>query len=260
MEQRRKIIIPTGKESVEALETPHFDEEETLLSARPVVPLKPGKNGGKVTNGQHRVIVPVVTAEPRRRKTPALTLVVLAAIGVGLAAGFAIARYQAGRKSAAAPGASEPAAAPKPETSVAQKPQPAPVASESPSAPAAKEAGQTEPAVIPASDKKPETPAQPEASDKPTERDRQTKDNDVPMITPPIVPREKPRADKREGNKDQDEQDQEDRKRQKREERREQRRRERDENDDSADMPGRVRRRVGEQMNRIREIFEGQEP
>lgn len=259
MEQRRKIIIPTGKEP---LETPHFDEEETLLSARPVVPLKPGTNGVKANNAPHRVVVPVVAAEPRPKKTPVLALVIVAAVGIGIAAGFAIARYQTGRKSAAVPVASEPtAAAPKAETTVAQKPKPL-ESVEAPSVPAEKETQQTEPEVIPASDKKPEPSAQPEASDKPAERDRQTRDKDLPMTTPPIVPREKPRADKRESDQDQDqdEQDKEDRKRERREQRREQRRRERDDNDDSADLPGRMRRRAGEQVNRIREIFEGREP
>ena len=39
MEEKDKIIISTGHEPEEGLETPHFDAEETLLAARPVVPL-----------------------------------------------------------------------------------------------------------------------------------------------------------------------------------------------------------------------------
>ena len=39
MEEKDKIVISTGHEPEEGLETPHFDAEETLLAARPVVPL-----------------------------------------------------------------------------------------------------------------------------------------------------------------------------------------------------------------------------
>jgi hypothetical protein len=264
MEQRRKIIIQTGNEPLEALETPHFDEEATLLQARPVVPLALEEKDAdrSADSGPHRVVVPVEAAAPRSRKSPVLALVVLAAVGIGIAAGFAIARYQTLQKSAATPTTSaEPVAATKPETPLEQKPQAAQVVTNSPAE--AEPTTSSEPSVIPTSDKASEPEAEPDydkSDDKTVERsERDKQKDDLPIITPPIVPREKPRADKREANNNDDEQDKAERKREKREERRE-RRRERNEADDSADIPRRMKRRAGEEINRIRDIFEGQQP
>ena len=88
MEQRRKIIIPLGSASEGArppasrngessLPTPHFNTEATL-AARPVVPLTPDR----------------IHAKTRSRNLLLITLIVIAAVCMGIAGGLAIAFYR----------------------------------------------------------------------------------------------------------------------------------------------------------------------
>src|SRR4051812_45571928 len=102
MEERRKIVIPLGAEP----ETPHFDAEETLLSARPVVPIA---NAESAPVFKHTAAT--TTRAPFYRRSLFLSLIVIAAVGIGLAAGLAIARYRYLQRSVA-PIATQPAQPP----------------------------------------------------------------------------------------------------------------------------------------------------
>src|SRR5437868_6860018 len=81
MEEKRRIVIPIGEEP----ETPHFDAEETLASARPVVPLASGKTQ---ESKQARA------SQPIYKRFPFLALLVIVAVRIGMAAGLSIARYR----------------------------------------------------------------------------------------------------------------------------------------------------------------------
>lgn len=87
MEERRKIIIPTGANPEASASRPYFNTEATR-AARPVVPLPEA----------------VAQAHPSgksgNRRWPLLALLVLAAVGIGVASGFAISGYQRSRQPA----------------------------------------------------------------------------------------------------------------------------------------------------------------
>src|SRR5687767_11017290 len=97
MADRRKIVIPTGVNPDAPLPAPHFDAEATM-TARPVVPL---------TDQEIRYAA-VAGGGPKSfwRRPVLLALVALVAIGVGVAAGFAIGLYRNRNAAQASPAAS----------------------------------------------------------------------------------------------------------------------------------------------------------
>jgi hypothetical protein len=248
MEQKRKIIIPVGGDPPSAIPAPHFDAEATL-SAQPVVPLKepaapsPYNDYLKQRNAR-------AAAAPWKRST--LILIVLAAIGVGVASGLAIGFYES-RGKANAPAAAQPAASESQQA--ATQPRIEPTQSQP--------AKQTEPepeAQLPAAPPEPE--AQKDSSDETQsaaenqkedrEKNRQSaRDNPKQTeerVPPPVVrddPASDPVADEREAR------------RERRERRREERRRQReDDNLDPLNVPRNIKR-ARQEINRIRDIFEG---
>ncbi|MEA2174973.1 MAG: hypothetical protein QOD00_2565 [Blastocatellia bacterium] len=92
MAERRKILIPTGAEDTDSLETPHFDTEATR-SARPVVPLSAESGDlGPLPQSVH-----YTQSEPVRRAKISpwlLGLVILAAMSAGAAGALALDYYR----------------------------------------------------------------------------------------------------------------------------------------------------------------------
>src|SRR5918911_902256 len=101
MAERRKIIIPTGANPDGPLPTPHFDTEATL-TARPVVPLAE-QDMSRPSYGDYAGQV----RKPFWKRPAILALIVLAAVGVGVAAGLAIGIYR-NRAAATTPVATQP--------------------------------------------------------------------------------------------------------------------------------------------------------
>lgn len=89
MEERRKIIIPTGAEDPDATVSKPFFNTEATRAARPVVPLP------ETPQPQPAPAQPVPQA--RSKRWMIIAPIVLAAVSVGIAAGFAISSYQSGR-------------------------------------------------------------------------------------------------------------------------------------------------------------------
>lgn len=91
-------------ESNAPLPSPHFNEEATVLSARPVVPL--------ASSGNYVASLRATTNAPLVKRFLPLALIVAAAVGIGIAGGLALSRRHANQmeaKSAAAAVANEPA-------------------------------------------------------------------------------------------------------------------------------------------------------
>jgi hypothetical protein len=237
MEERRKIVIPIGSKP----ETPHFDAEETLLSARPVVPIGTVENA-EVFNG---------TRGPARApfyKRPAfLSLVVVAAVGIGLVAGLGIARYRY-TQATAAPVVAQPVQAPVGDdtrTATIQPPKDNQQA-QVPTLPdvETEENTTSDDSVAEDNDK----PDKPEAKTKAPESsaDRSVGDDNDEEET--VMPSSRGRRRTRDDEEMEDDSV--------RSQRRARRVRDRDE--DTIDIPRRVER-ASEQINRIREIFEGRQ-
>jgi type IV secretory pathway VirB10-like protein len=240
MADRRKILIPVGSEP----ETPHFDAEETLLSARPVVPIAPGD----AREDFH--YAPAPAARTSFYKRPAfLALVVVAAVCMGLAAGLVIARY----RYQPAPMASQPAqptapatTAPDTRTATVQPPKEEQPALH-PTLPEVKTEEQTTVAEANEDSDKTDEKASNKAPERSAEKKRASDDEDNAKTSQPVT-REKKRTS--EDNEDADADTAP------RAQRRERRTRNRDE--DTVDIPRRMER-ASEQINRIREIFEGRQ-
>ncbi|HEY0405192.1 MAG TPA: hypothetical protein VGC89_05665, partial [Pyrinomonadaceae bacterium] len=133
MEQRRKIIIPTGADGEETLSTPHFDTEATL-AARPVVPLSdalaptPEAAYDATARGDlERPRAGATTVSSSSWKRSTLILIILAAVSIGVASGLAIGFYQTSRKTTTA-AAAAPAVAPPNVSEQQANVQPQPVA------------------------------------------------------------------------------------------------------------------------------------
>jgi hypothetical protein len=248
MEQRRKIIIPTGAEAVETPETPHFDAEETLLSARPVVPLTTEEGVTDGSDSAHRAAPSALS-----RSFPLLALIVVAGICVGLVGGFAIARYQSRQNAQASPLTTEPPAA----TAGTQL--------------NGKNAGQAEATSIKAvnttnttddekvAEQTAEIPKSSGATDDSEERPAREKKDDVKEVVAPTVKREKTREKERDEEAEEKaarKMEREEQRAARREERRAERRREREARG-AEDDRARFERAGREQINRVREIFEG---
>lgn len=268
MEQRRKIIIPTGSDPDETLSTPHFDTEATL-SARPVVPLaEPGSRTpgmAYASAGQGAAYKPrqsVAASSPWKRST--LILIVLAAVSVGVASGLAIGFYQTRTKAPAANVTAQPNAseqqqqatvqpAPEPQQSTrAQQPEAVvapPAEVQLPDAPAEKATKESATAK-----KSSDDDAQPDDKQASRSQSRRDEERDAPVIA----------RDRRADDDDVIIRDERDdrraRRERRREERREERRRERgDDAYDPQNIPRPVER-VRQSINRIRDIFEGRQP
>jgi Tfp pilus assembly major pilin PilA len=268
MEQRRKIIVPTGVEADEELPTPHFDAEATLL-ARPVVPLT------EPVEPPPDIYPPARVAAARAHGAPAasspwkrstLILIIVAAVCVGIASGLAIGLYQSRRQKAPVAASTTTQAPAQPVVSEPQQQaaaQPEPEARQSARVEQPAEEDETQEDVSAASDdeekreREPKRRADDEArdEDKPVARD--TRKRDEERSAPPVVVRERPSEipdlDEREERRIE-------RREQRRAERREARRRQREENPDSPiEFPRNVER-ARQEINRIRDIFEGRQP
>ena len=238
MEERRKIIIPVAAKP----ETPHFDAEETLLSARPVVPLS---HASAAQNFNH---AHTIKRAPFYRRNGFLMLVVTAAIGIGLAAGLGIARY---RYTSSAPVVARPAQPSAPSDTRTATVQPANDNQQAQTPVALPEVKTGEDATVDENangDK-----AQASVPESTTKVSSKAPDNSTDKDDDEGNAQTTTRDRKRTGDDD-DESDNANTS--PRSQRRERRVRNRD--DGTVDIPRTVER-AGEQINRIREIFEGRQ-
>ena len=234
MAEIKKIIIPTGASPDESLPTPHFDAEATL-TARPVIPLSEQENF-RMQHGGY----PAGVEKPFWKRPMLLALILLAAVGVGVAAGLSIGIYR-NRSVAQTPVASAPPSTvenAKVEQPVVEQPAPEPSRQARADVP--------ETAV--------ETPAEPKAEERErtARNERKSDDNEVAA---PVV-REKKRDRKADDNNEEVLNDRQAERERRRDDRRERRGRRRDE-ENAMDIPRQIER-AG--RNRIREIFEGRQP
>lgn len=239
MNERRKIVIQTGSDAEdEQLPTPHFDAEATL-TARPVVPLAEG--------GQ--------AFAPRRTwkswNPLLLVLIILGAIGLGVATGLAIGFYR--NRQTATPAVASESSRPATENMGARQPveQPSPTPQAQASVPEAVEESSVQPAA--------EDDERAERSARDQRDDADDKDKKDEKATPPPVVREnqRPREDD-EAVYDVDLEARRAERQRRREERRE-RRRQRQQDEQTINVPREVER-AGREINRIRDIFEGRQP
>jgi hypothetical protein len=237
MEEKRRIVIPIGEEP----ETPHFDAEETLASARPVIPLA----SGKAQESKQ-----VVATAPVYKRFPFLALLVIVAVSIGMAAGLGIARYRYQQRTSS-PVAAQPAQAPAPNDARTATTQTPKENGQTPHLPEVKveekttgdEARTDESAKASTPEKT--TAASSESTDASRDKstgDKQTEDN--AKTTQPATREKKRTSDDDEESDDAP-----------RAQRRDRRQRNKDD-DDIFNVPRRVER-TSEQINRIREIFEG---
>jgi hypothetical protein len=243
MREKNRIIIPTGAEP----ETPHFDAEETLLSARPVVPLTE-----QAVRADHNTRADVA-ARPVTKRLPLLALIIIAAVSVGLASGLAIGLYQ-GRQSRTAPVAAQPSStATTVDAHIKQKPaeetsQP-PLPSVQTVIDTDKPTELSQPESSTAAEKTTKSQASPEDSETQKPKQQAAPDEKTPdekQSLPTAASRKKPQ-DERAG-------DDGEKKREKTAQRRTI-----DEQDRDVDIPRTVER-ANQELNRIREIFEGPQP
>ncbi|MDT4896533.1 MAG: hypothetical protein QOH25_1610 [Acidobacteriota bacterium] len=244
MAERRKIIIQTGEGTDEPLPTPHFDAEATL-TARPVVPLTEQET--------HRMPYGDYAGRAQKPfwKRPALLVaIVLAAIGVGVAAGLAIGVYR-NRNAPETPVATAPTPAVE-NTNLGQKVEPVPMPTQERVA-TVTEQPEEDPAVEPKEEERERTTAR---------NERKDNDDDVshPVVAKPPVVRDKKPIKVDEYIIEDGRAERQAEKEQRREERRAERRERRRRQDDEAISIPRGVERAGREVNRIREIFEGRQP
>lgn len=253
MEQKRKIVIQTATEPDEALSTPHFDTEATL-AARPVVPLAEPV----VQHAQNAYSVSRAEASSSWKRST-IILIVLFAVSIGVVSGLAIGYYQSRSKAPAtqpvvsAPAVDEPQQAtvqpqhePKQSARISQQPEEEVVEPESES---------QAPIALPDTKKdKKDSTDETERKDNRATRDDARRDEE--RRVPPVVVRQEPAdypiEDEREERRA--------RREERRERRREERRRQREENEDGPVNVPRHVERAQQQINRIRDIFEGRQP
>jgi type IV secretory pathway VirB10-like protein len=238
MERKTKIVIPVGGASKDAVPASNFDggatvpaplfDEEATISARPVVPLTEASKG-------------------LSSRFPLLALVVVLAISAGVAGGFAIGVYRSRQNRATAATKTTTAATTLSTDATAQTP-----------------AGEQLPVI--ASEKSPEPrPRATEAENAPTERivrDSKPSKDDDEQIIPPVEVRERAREkreQKREERREAAIKIKDDDERESKRQRKEQRRRARANDERDVDFNRQIER-AGQEVNRIREIFEGQRP
>ena len=245
MAERRKIIIQTGADATEPLPTPHFDAEATM-TARPVVPLT-DQEAYQMPYGHYAGRA--AAAKPFWKRPALMALIVLVAVGIGVAAGLTIGIYR-NRQTAETPVATEQTS-PAEDINAGQmveEPQPAPA-----------EQART---VVPEETEKTEEAPVEDSKDverreeRTTRNERKDDDDDVEraprVVAPPAAGEKKPvKVDEYEI-----EDEREARRAERRAERRERRRREREE---EITIPRGIDR-AGREVDRIREIFEGRQP
>jgi hypothetical protein len=249
MAERRKIVIETGASTDEPLPTPHFDAEATL-TARPVVPL----TDQEIHQAPYGNYAARATAKPFWKRPGLLALIVLVAVGIGVAAGLTIGLYR-NRGVADAPVASTPSSTVDDGTAdvvpTVEQPEPTPT--------------EQARAVVP--DEPEETPADEpkvEERERAIRNERKDDDDDDEVrrpveAKPPVVREKKPtKIDEYviEDGRDERRAEKEQRREERRAERRERRRRGRE---DDVNIPRGIQR-AGREVDRIREIFEGRQP
>jgi hypothetical protein len=254
MEQKDKIIISTGHEPEEMLETPHFDAEETLLAARPVVPLTE-----EAVKASHNSMRAANAATPLARRIPILALVIIAAVSVGLAGGLAIGLYKGRQQQKMTPASAQPSSTATTVDTRLQKPaeqtgktQPSTVQT------VAEVDRKSEPVVVSQSEsgqivvpeEVPETTANPQISDMPKPEKQAAPDRKTPdeRAAPLPATKRKKAQDVSAGDDDSD-------KKQKSARRRRAVEQDRDDDDGQRRIE-----RAGQELNRIRDIFEGARP
>jgi hypothetical protein len=249
MAERRKIVIETG--ASEPLSTPHFDAEATL-TARPVVPLTDQEAYGANPGGYA-----APSAKPFWKRPALLIPIILAAVGVGIAAGFAIGIYR-NRSAAQTPVVTAPTPAPE-NTDLSRTVEPPPPPAEE------EEAEPETRAAIPEEKEEAEEPpvvAKDEERERSARNERRDDDDDKDEARQPVVAKPPPASREKRPIKV-DEYEIEDgrvERQAERERRREERRgRRRRQRQDDLDIPRGVERGVRE-ADRIREIFEGRQP
>ena len=247
MAERRKIVIQTGEGTDEPLPTPHFDAEATL-TARPVVPLT-DQDAYRMPHGDYAGRAP----KPFWKRPALLVAIVLAAVGVGVAAGLAIGIYR-NRNAAKTPVATAPTPTVE-NTDLRQTVEPMP----------------TPPERIATVSEQPEEKIENEAAVEPKEEERERtparnerKDNDdevsQPVVAKPPVVRDKKPAKIEEYTIEDERAEREAERERRREERRAERRERRRRRDvEEVSLPRGIER-AGREVNRIREIFEGRQP
>ena len=252
MEDKNRIVIPTGHEPEEMLETPQFDAEETLLAARPVVPLT--EDAIEVA---HNARSKAATAPLAGTRIPMLALIIIAAVSVGLASGLAIGLYQGRQKTApiaAQPSSTTVTAA---DTHLKQKTAQEEIKTQLPSV---QTVGETE------TEKQsgPTALSQPEGdptNEEVAETRTRSEDSDIPKPEREVAPDKKKSDEKQSASpaatrkKPQDLRANDDGEKR----RKVARRRAIREQDTYDDVPQRIER-AGQELNRIREIFEGARP
>jgi hypothetical protein len=248
MAERRKIVIETGEGTSEPLPTPHSDAEATL-TARPVVPLN-DQEPHQMPYGDYAGRAP----KPFWRRPALIVGIVLAAIGVGLAAGLAIGIYR-NRNAAETPAANAPAATVE-NTNLSQTVEPTPQESVA----TVPDQPEEEPVVEPKEDAV--EPKEEERERTTARSERRDDDDDVsqPVVAKPPVARDKKPIKIDEYTVEGERAEREARREQRREERRAERRERRRRRDDNEINLPRGIQRAGREVDRIREIFEGRQP
>jgi type IV secretory pathway VirB10-like protein len=234
MEPKRKIVIPLGDASREAVPASNYDggvtvpaplfDEEATMGARPVVPL-------------------AEASRETSRRFPLLALVVILAVGAGVAGGFAIGVYKSRQNRTAAATSTNTAAT-----------------TASTDVPAQTQAEQL-PVIASKQSSEPRARTT-EAENAPTERtardSKPAKDDE--QLIPPVEVRERVR-EAREARREREDKIKDDGEQQRevKRQKKEQRRRAREADERDADVNQQIER-AGREVNRIRDIFEGQRP
>ncbi|MFN2453401.1 MAG: hypothetical protein ABR577_04205 [Pyrinomonadaceae bacterium] len=251
MELKEKIVVPTAAEPDESLSLPHFDDEATVLAARPVVPLTAGGESGSAFGLASQNLNGLFA-----RRVPVLALIVVAAIAIGVVGGLALSLR---RNNQSAQKITNPAAATVASGQGSTNVSPVSEAPHSSvplvSAPSANEALATP-------EQSAQTPPRSETRTVVAKRS-ENKDSAEPTPVPPVT---LPVVLKREKEHSHDEREdkanhKDDERAQKRAERAERRH---SSDDQTKDAPPVIRQQQVEQavqqINRIKEIFEGQKP
>lgn len=252
MQQKSRIVVPTGAEPVEPPPAPHFDREATR-AARPVVPLAPD-----ALESSYNTNTQTVVKMPAPRRAPWILVFVVIAAGLSGAAGALAIDFFKSHQRAALPEAAPPATADvRPAPKPVEEIKPATDKAQTPPAPPVIEMSKTaeQPALSPvvsppvtAKEKAPDA-ARPRPSPVPT-RERPAPQNPTTNNTqassPPVAPREKPQADRKPDERDNSGQ-------------KTQPRRKPVDQIKPEEIPQQIKR-TREGVNRIREIFEGRQP
>lgn len=253
MAERRKIVIETGAEPSEPLPTPHFDTEATL-TARPVVPLT-DQETYRTNHGGYAAR----PAKPFWKRPVLLIPIILAAVGIGIAAGFAIGMYR-NRNAVQPPVATAPAPTAE-STDLSQTVEPPPAREEAVPEPEARASVPEETEETKETEKTADEPKVEERERTTARNERKNEDDEnearqAVVVKPPVAVREKKPIKVDEYEIEDVRAERQAERERRREERRERRRRQRE---DDISVPRGIDRGVRE-ADRIREIFEGRQP